>query len=234
MGDNHITNNEAGIWLESPQFNFDFTIGVNSIYGNEGLGIVFGVPPAIHPNGTSINFPVITSVVPGATTTTIGGYWDFFSPGTVQGGTVNFYTEPGVLEETSLAVRRGTDVHRKHRRRWRRPHDLLVRRARRHHERGRHRRDFVHHLCAVLLLPGRRRVRDLQGQHTVLPAPAVLDQPGEREPGGRRRDRDLRDQPRRRRRGDDRWPAGRQPEHRLDRRKSTRRRRRCPPEPSPT
>jgi len=98
LGDNnHIANNSVGIWFEVPQTNLNFTIGKNSIYENGGLGIVLsGAPPAILPNGLGGDSPVITSVVPGATTTTISGYWDFesASPPTLQSASLDFYTSP--------------------------------------------------------------------------------------------------------------------------------------------
>jgi hypothetical protein len=91
-GENWMSNNAAGIWMESEAFNANLTIGANRIYRNEGLGIVIGAPPpAIHPNGTAINFPLITSVVPGSTTTTISGYWNASN---IASASVNFYSSP--------------------------------------------------------------------------------------------------------------------------------------------
>ena len=71
-GPNVMSNNAAGIWVEQ-SFNFvGLTIGSNKFSRNGGLGIVRGPTLEIPPYGSS--FPVITSVVPGATTTTITGF----------------------------------------------------------------------------------------------------------------------------------------------------------------
>jgi len=73
---NWIAHNEAGIWMESPSFPYSFRVHGNKIFENGGLGIVDGPILAIHPNGAGLPFPIITSVVPGATTTTINGFFD--------------------------------------------------------------------------------------------------------------------------------------------------------------
>jgi len=66
---NWIAHNGYGLWIESQQFFSPITWSGNSIFENDGgLGIVLGNPPAIS------GYPVITSVVPNSTTTTITGF----------------------------------------------------------------------------------------------------------------------------------------------------------------
>src|SRR5262249_5425824 len=67
-------------------------LGGNSIYENEGLGIVLGPNRAIYPNGGGPPFPVITSIVPNATTTTISGYYHRVFR--TFRATIDFYSSP--------------------------------------------------------------------------------------------------------------------------------------------
>ena len=69
---NWVAHNGYGLWIEGQQ-PFFLTWSGNSIFENDGgLGIVESNPPVIPPG----SFPVITSVVPNATTTTIAGFFD--------------------------------------------------------------------------------------------------------------------------------------------------------------
>jgi len=91
FGGNQIAHNRAGIWLESPAFLGNEVVGGNSTFDNGGLGIVDGPGPAVHANGGGLSFPIITSVVANATTTTISGFYDGPASSTIG---IQFYTTP--------------------------------------------------------------------------------------------------------------------------------------------
>jgi len=90
---NRVAHNRFGLWIENLQpFNYGILWTSNSIFQNDGgLGIVFYNPPVIPPGF----YPVITSVVPNATTTTISGFFDVlvgaFAPTTVG---IEFFSSP--------------------------------------------------------------------------------------------------------------------------------------------
>ena len=88
---NQIAHNRAGIWLEYPAFLYDQLVDGNSTFDNGGLGIVDGPGPAVHPNGAGLPFPIITSVVPNGSTTTVSGFYD---GGASLSITLSFYTSP--------------------------------------------------------------------------------------------------------------------------------------------
>ncbi len=83
--DNWLANNREGLWIESQPFISFHTWSGNSIFNNGGLGIVESNPPVIPPG----SFPVIMSVVPNATTTTITGFFNVVV-GAHVGSSVNF------------------------------------------------------------------------------------------------------------------------------------------------
>ena len=71
-----IAYNDVGIWETLPGFE-TAVFTQNSIHSNHGLGIVIGAAKAIQPNapGSFVNFPLITSAVSNAGTTTIDGVY---------------------------------------------------------------------------------------------------------------------------------------------------------------
>ena len=89
---NQIAHNGSGVWIGNPGSPRDFRLSENSIFQNGGAGIVDGAFASIQPNGSGgLNFPIITSVVPNASTTTIQGFYD---NGPNQSVVVQFFSSP--------------------------------------------------------------------------------------------------------------------------------------------
>jgi len=93
---NTIAFNRVGVWRTLPNIYATVAINTNSIHSNHGLGIVLGGIEAIQPNtdlspSKAWNFPIVTSVTPGAAATTIQGVYSGWPNTTV---TLEFFSNP--------------------------------------------------------------------------------------------------------------------------------------------
>ena len=93
---NTIAFNHVGVWETLPNIYATVAISTNSIHSNHGLGIVLGGIEAIQPNtelsiSKAWNFPIVTSVTPGASATTIQGVYSGWPNTTV---TLEFFSSP--------------------------------------------------------------------------------------------------------------------------------------------
>jgi hypothetical protein len=90
---NAIAHNREGLWIENFQFPYSYQASGNAIWENGGRGIVAGAVPEVQPNGgAGLNFPLITGVIPHASTTTIQGVYD--GPSNTASVTFDVYSSP--------------------------------------------------------------------------------------------------------------------------------------------
>ncbi len=96
--ENTIAYNSKGIWATHSGLGFSRTFRANSIHSNHGLGIVIGAAGTIRPNapGDYLNFPLITSVVPGSSSTTVEGVYNGPASQTV---TLEFFSSPACAKD---------------------------------------------------------------------------------------------------------------------------------------
>jgi hypothetical protein len=96
ISSNTIAFNRVGVWETLPNIYATVAISTNSIHSNHGLGIVLGGTETIQPNSDlsiskAWNFPIVTSVTPGASATTIQGVYSGWPSTTV---TLEFFSSP--------------------------------------------------------------------------------------------------------------------------------------------
>jgi len=94
---NVIAFNSVGVWFVAPAYLEYLVVANNSIFENNGLGIVVGEEPAIRPNspgGSITNFPLLTSVVSAGGSTTIEGIYNGPAGTVARTVTLRFYSSP--------------------------------------------------------------------------------------------------------------------------------------------